>query len=97
MPHSFMIHTRESSLSPGNSPEEMAFSKVNALALLNSFHQLSPRDKELIRMRHIDLMEFSDIAQALKHELRRPDGNASGRKDGWTPEPTPCGWISGCK
>lgn len=55
----------ENTLSSGDSLEDTAFSRANALALLDSFRQLTPRDRELIRMRHIDMMEYSDIALAM--------------------------------
>lgn len=40
-------------------------SNASAREILNSFAGLSERDKELIRLRHIDLMEYEDIAQTL--------------------------------
>lgn len=44
---------------------DFVFSRVYADDLLNSFSALSNRDKELIRMRHIDMMEYDDIARVL--------------------------------
>lgn len=44
---------------------EVILSKYNALDLLNSFQQLNSRDKDLIRMRHIDMMDYEEIAETL--------------------------------
>lgn len=44
---------------------EIVLSKFNAMELLNSFQELKERDKELIRMRHIDMMDYDDIASTL--------------------------------
>lgn len=44
---------------------DFVFSRVYAEDLLDSFSALSDRDKELIRMRHIDMMAYDDIARAL--------------------------------
>lgn len=44
---------------------DVAMSRTYALDLLAAFPQLSDRDKELIRMRHIDGMSYEDIAKAL--------------------------------
>lgn len=48
-----------------SSAHGIVFSRVYADDLLNSFAVLSDRDKELIRMRHIDMMDYDDIAEAL--------------------------------
>ena len=40
-------------------------SKASAQEILDSFDTLSKRDKDLIRLRHIDLMEYEDIAEVL--------------------------------
>lgn len=45
--------------------EDVIFSRFYALDLLQSFHQLTDRDKELIRMRHIDQMDYEEIARLL--------------------------------
>jgi len=44
---------------------EVVLSRYNAIELLNSFQELNDRDKELIRLRHIDMMDYSDIAKTL--------------------------------
>lgn len=44
---------------------ENVLSKASAQEILDSFAGLSQRDKELIRLRHIDLMEYEDIAATL--------------------------------
>ena len=44
---------------------DVVLSKYNAIELLNSFQELKERDKELIRMRHIDMMDYGDIAKTL--------------------------------
>lgn len=41
------------------------FDRTNAQDLLNSYDQLSERDRKLIWMRHIDHMEYREIAEAL--------------------------------
>lgn len=48
---------------------DIILSKFNAIELLDSFKQLSERDKELIRMRHIDLMDYDEIAETLNISL----------------------------
>lgn len=48
---------------------DIILSKFNAIELLDSFKQLSDRDKELIRMRHIDLMDYDEIAETLNISL----------------------------
>lgn len=45
--------------------EAIVFSQLRANDLLMSFERLSPRDQELIRMRHIDYMEFEEMAQEM--------------------------------
>ncbi len=45
--------------------ETIVFSHLRANDLLMSFDRLSPRDQELIRMRHIDYMEFEEMAREL--------------------------------
>ena len=44
---------------------ENILSKAGAQEILDSFAALSTRDKALIRLRHIDLMEYEDIAATL--------------------------------
>lgn len=41
------------------------FAYADALSLLDSFEVLSEREKELMRMRHIDQMEFAEIAHIM--------------------------------
>lgn len=41
------------------------FDEADAKSLLDSFQFLSDREKDLIRMRHIDKMEFEEIAKLL--------------------------------
>ncbi|MEG0512139.1 MAG: sigma-70 family RNA polymerase sigma factor [Clostridia bacterium] len=48
-----------------NSAHGIVFSRVYADDLLHSFSMLSDRDKELIRMRHIDRMDYDEIANTL--------------------------------
>lgn len=45
--------------------QETVFSHICADELIASFDQLSARDRELIQMRHVDHMDFSEIAEAL--------------------------------
>lgn len=45
--------------------EAIVFSHLRANDLLMSFDRLSPRDQELIRMRHIDYMEFEEMAREM--------------------------------
>lgn len=45
---------------------ETVFSHMYAEELIELFDQLSSRDKELIRMRHVDQMSYTEIAKALK-------------------------------
>lgn len=42
------------------------FAYTDALSLLASFDVLSEREKEIMRMRHIDQMEFAEIAHMMK-------------------------------
>lgn len=42
--------------------QEMVFCNILASDLLNAFPELSERDRELIRMRHIDQLDYEDIA-----------------------------------
>ena len=49
-----------------SSAHSIVFSRVYADDLLNSFATLNDRDKELIRMRHIDMMDYASIAEALQ-------------------------------
>lgn len=48
---------------------DVVMSKENALDILESFRRLSERDKELIRMRHIDMLEYDEIADILGTNL----------------------------
>lgn len=45
--------------------QETVFSHLCAEALIELFDQLSERDKELIRMRHVDQMSYAEIANTL--------------------------------
>lgn len=45
--------------------ESSALSRILAVDLLNSFKGLSNNDREIIIMRHVDKMEFEEIAAAL--------------------------------
>lgn len=46
--------------------EDVVFSKLNASTLLESFfNMLNERDRELIRMRHIDKLTFQEMAEVL--------------------------------
>lgn len=45
---------------------DTVFSHLYAEELIELFDQLSARDKELIRMRHVDQMSYEEIAKALK-------------------------------
>lgn len=53
-----MVQDKEHSL-------DAAMSRSYAISLLKSFSGLSQRDQELIRMRHIDQMDFEEIAQIM--------------------------------
>lgn len=46
-------------------PYESIFDHADAVSLLQSFNTLSERDKELIRMRHIDQMSYDEMAKQL--------------------------------
>ncbi|NLO13311.1 MAG: sigma-70 family RNA polymerase sigma factor, partial [Clostridiales bacterium] len=48
-----------------NTSNEAALSRFFAVDLLQSFGQLNEREKQLIRLRHIDGMEYEDIALIL--------------------------------
>ncbi len=41
----------------------LVFDKAYASDLLNSFPELSTKDKDLIRMRHIDMLDYDEIAE----------------------------------
>ena len=56
--------TAEDAVDESGAPN-IVFSRVYADDLLNSFVELSQRDRELIRMRHIDLMNYDEIAKVL--------------------------------
>jgi len=43
----------------------IVFERVFAGDLLDAFPELSPRDREMIRMRHIDRMDYSEIAETV--------------------------------
>ena len=55
----------ENDLPDTEDTETIVFSHLRANDLLMSFDRLSPRDQELIRMRHIDFMEFEEMAREL--------------------------------
>ncbi|HPJ03234.1 MAG TPA: sigma-70 family RNA polymerase sigma factor [Candidatus Limiplasma sp.] len=42
--------------------QEMVFSRMTALDMLDVYAELSERDRELIRLRHMDQMNYEDIA-----------------------------------
>lgn len=44
---------------------ENVLSRQIAIEMLDSFRQLGERDKELIRMRHIDMLEYEEMAELL--------------------------------
>ena len=44
---------------------EVILSRETALEILHAFPSLSQRDRELIRLRHIDLLEYEEIAEVL--------------------------------
>ena len=48
-----------------NASNETALSRFFAVDLLQSFGQLNEREKQLIRLRHIDGMDYEDIAVIL--------------------------------
>lgn len=48
---------------------EIILSRHNAIEILNSFRELNDRDRELIRMRHIDMMEYDEIAETFDISL----------------------------
>ena len=48
---------------------DVILSRHNAIELLNSFRDLNDRDKELIRMRHIDMMDYDEIAETFNISL----------------------------
>ena len=43
--------------------QDIVFNRVFAIDLLNSFHELSERDREMIRMRHVDMLTYEEIAR----------------------------------
>jgi len=44
---------------------EVVLSKHNAMEMLDSFEHLSKRERELIRLRHIDMLDYEEIGQIL--------------------------------
>lgn len=48
-----------------NASSEVALSRFFAVDLLQSFGQLNEREKQLLRLRHIDGMDYEDIALTL--------------------------------
>ena len=48
-----------------NSPYDLIFDYADTRALLASFKGLSQRDQDIIWMRHVDQMEYSEMAAAL--------------------------------
>ena len=68
------LHPRQEELSYEELPEDLVdeaadydliFSRFHAVELLNSFRKLSPREKELIRLRHIDRLDYNEIAEIM--------------------------------
>ena len=49
----------------GDDTQGIVFNRIFAIDLLNSFDVLPEKDKELIRMRHIDMLEYEEIGQEL--------------------------------
>lgn len=47
------------------SDHDLIFSRFHADELLNSFQQLSEREKALLRMRHIDWLDYNEIADIM--------------------------------
>jgi RNA polymerase sigma factor (sigma-70 family) len=41
------------------------FDRIQAADWLDAFEQLSPREKDIFMMRHVDLMEYEDMAATL--------------------------------
>ncbi len=65
------LHRKPQEVSYETLPEDMVdesadhdlvFNRFHAIELLNSFHQLSEREKTLIRLRHIDGLNYNEIA-----------------------------------
>ena len=50
-------------ISGADNVQEIVFSTILAIDLLNAFPELSKKDRELIRMRHIDQLDYSEIAE----------------------------------
>lgn len=48
-----------------DNPYDLVFDYADARALLASFKGLSQRDQDIIWMRHVDLMEYSEMAEVL--------------------------------
>ena len=42
---------------------EVALSRFTAMEMLDSFDRLTDREKELIRLRHIDMLDYEEIAR----------------------------------
>lgn len=68
------LHPKQEELSYEELPEEIVdeaadydliFSRFHAVELLNSFRELNQREKELIRLRHIDRLDYNEIAQIM--------------------------------
>jgi len=53
------------SIPDSDDPYASVFDHSDAVALLESFAGLSEREKDLIRLRHIDQQEYSDMARSL--------------------------------
>lgn len=60
--------TREEDLERTSSAEDVhsiVFDRIYAVDLLNSFEKLTDYERELILMRHVDMMEYDEMAAAL--------------------------------
>lgn len=69
MKHGIVIESYSDETDPnesieyGENPYETVFDYADTVSLINSFDALNERDKELIRMRHIDQMDYKEIAK----------------------------------
>ncbi|MDO5377295.1 MAG: sigma-70 family RNA polymerase sigma factor [Clostridia bacterium] len=53
-------------IADADDPYASAFDYADAVAMLEAFSGLSERDKDLIRLRHIDQLDISEIAERLQ-------------------------------
>lgn len=49
----------------GEDVHGIVFDRIQAADWLDAFEQLSPREKDIFMMRHVDLMEYEDMAATL--------------------------------